>query len=652
MAKDMIDLPLQGRAASVRPETVNVEGRTFECLFSTGAAVRRWTWSDGEIEESLDVSPEAMDLTRLEAGAPFLNSHSAWDLEDIIGVVESCRIEGGNAYATIRLSEREDVQPIWQDIQSGIIRNVSVGYSVQKYVVEREEGKLPHYRAVAWTPMEISAVAIPADAGAQIRADKARTATQPCAIVHRADPAAPAVSRKEAMMADKTKTPAAGTEAANPETGAETRAVETQAAQEAVAAERQRSAAILSLYQRHGMADKAPKAIEDNLSIEQARAAVLDELAARTAPAGGRTEPTLTGRLDETETRRRAMEEAIVAVFTGKPVSDLGRTYEGYDLVDLAAERLGERRVPGSFGQREEVLRRAFHSTSDFPILFENALNKGLHARYAMQDPTYRKIARKRTYVDFRPHTTIRVGDFPQLQAVDQEAGEIKAGTFGEARERTQVTPYGVRLNLSRQMLVNDGLGGIQQMLNDRGSAVARFEDATFYAMAFGGASNNGPTLLETTRQIFNTTDGTLAATPAAIAIASVTLARSALLKRKSKDGADLELLPAVMLVGPDKFTEAQQLLAPIQAQQSSNVNPFSGLMEVAVTAKITGNAWYVFASPDVAPCFEYGYLDGYEAPRFRIEDLFGIQGTALTLEHDFGCGAIDFRGGYRNAGA
>ena len=652
MAKDMIDLPLQGRAASVRPETVNVEGRTFECLFSTGAAVRRWTWSDGEIEESLDVSPEAMDLTRLEAGAPFLNSHSAWDLEDIIGVVESCRIEGGNAYATIRLSEREDVQPIWQDIQSGIIRNVSVGYSVQKYVVEREEGKLPHYRAVAWTPMEISAVAIPADAGAQLRADKPRAATQPCAVETRAAPAAPAVSRKEAMMADKTKTPAAGTEAANPETGAETRAVETALAQEAVAAERQRSAAILSLYQRHGMADKAPKAIEDNLTIDQARAAVLDELAARTAPAGGRTEPTLTGRLDETETRRRAMEEAIVAVFTDKPVSDLGRTYQGYDLVDLAAERLGERRVPGSFGQREEVLRRAFHSTSDFPILFENALNKGLQARYAMQDPTYRKIARKRSYADFRPHTTIRVGDFPQLQAVDQEAGEIKAGTFGEARERTQVTPYGVRLNLSRQMLVNDGLGGIQQMLNDRGSAVARFEDATFYAMAFGGASNNGPTLLETTRQIFNTTDGTLAATPAAIAIASVTLARSALLKRKSKDGADLELLPAVMLVGPDKFTEAQQLLAPIQAQQSSNVNPFSGLMEVAVTAKITGNAWYVFASPDVAPCFEYGYLDGYEAPRFRIEDLFGIQGTAMTLEHDFGCGAIDFRGGYRNAGA
>jgi hypothetical protein len=59
-----------------------------------------------------------------------------------------------------------------------------------------------------------------------------------------------------------------------------------------------------------------------------------------------------------------------------------------------------------------------------------------------------------------------------------------------------------------------------------------------------------------------------------------------------------------------------------------------------------------MFASPDVAPCFEWGLLDGYEAPRFRIEEVFGTQGTSMTLEHDFGCGAIDFRGGYRNAGA
>ncbi len=651
MAENEIDLPVQGRAAQVRPESMDEEARTFEVLFTTGAARRTWSWEEGHIEESLEVTPEAIDLTRLQSGAPFLASHDAYSLDSVLGVVEGARIEGGNAYATVRMSDRPEVASIWQDIRAGIIRNVSVGYSVQTYEVTRSEGRVPRYHAVAWQPMEISAVAIGADAGAHIRAEGPGRAVTRCAIVSRAVPAANAVHRKEGMMPEDTITPAAGSEAAHVtiESGTQMRGVNPA---DAIAAERQRSADILSLYARHGLTDQAATAIAQGLSLDQARAAVLDHLASGTAPAAARSEPGIAGRMDETETRRRGMEGALVARLTGAQPEAFARGYMEMDLVELAAVRLGERRVPTSFGQREQLLTRAFHTTSDFPFLFENALNRSLQARYATQAPTYRSIARQRTYADFRDHTTIRVGDFPTLQPVDQEAGELKAGTFGEARERTRVIPYGVRVNLSRQMLINDGLGGLQQVLDDRGAAVARFEDATFYAMVLSGASNNGPTLLETTRQVFNTTDGTLAGTAAAITVASVAVGRAALMKRKSRDGADLELAPAVLLCGPDKMTEAQQLLAPIQAQQAGNVNPFSGAMEVAVTAKITGNAWYIFAAPSVAPVFEYGFLEGYEAPRFRIEEPFGVQGTMLSLEHDFGCGAIDFRGGYRNAGA
>jgi hypothetical protein len=649
MPETEITLPVIGRAATVRAESVDQEARTVEVLWTTGATRRAYSWSDGEIEESLDVSSNAVDLTRLNSGAPFLNSHNAYDLENVIGVVVdgSARIENGQGFATIRFSERDDVEPIWRDVVAGIIRNVSVGYSVGRYEVTREEGMRPHYRAVQWTPMELSAVAIGADAGAHIRsADGARTS---CVIVD-ANPAAVAVSRimETQMPITNEQAPAGQVTAEN----TEVRAALVAPAADLVAIERARAADVLAIFTRHGLADRAPAAIASGMSPDQARTAVLDHLAAQTAPALGGGGAVLTGsRMDETETRRRGMEEALVAGLTGAVPTEIARAYHGMPLIELAAERLGERRVPGSFGQREQMLQRAFHTTSDFPLLFENAMNRALAARYAMQAPTYRMIARQRAYADFRDHSTVRVGDFPTLQAVDQEAGEIKGGTFKESRERTRVVPYGVRVNLSRQMLVNDTLGGIQQILNDRGVAVARFEDATFYAMLLS-ASGAGPTLIETGRAVFNTTDGTLAGTAAAITVASVTIGRAALMKRKSLDGADLELPAAVLLVGPDKQTEAQQLLAPIQAQQAGNINPFSGQMELAVTAKITGNAWYMFASPDNAPCFEWGLLDGYAAPRFRIEEIFGTQGTSLTLEHDFGCGAIDFRGGFRNAGA
>ena len=47
-----------------------------------------------------------------------------------IGVVEKAWLSDGKGYATVRFSEREDVTPIWKDIQSGIIQNVSMGASI------------------------------------------------------------------------------------------------------------------------------------------------------------------------------------------------------------------------------------------------------------------------------------------------------------------------------------------------------------------------------------------------------------------------------------------------------------------------------------------------------------------------------------------
>ena len=60
--------------------------------------------------------------------------------------------------ATVRFSDRADVEPIWQDVKGGIIRNVSVGYRVQTYEIREEEGAVPVWTAVDWQPLELSAV--------------------------------------------------------------------------------------------------------------------------------------------------------------------------------------------------------------------------------------------------------------------------------------------------------------------------------------------------------------------------------------------------------------------------------------------------------------------------------------------------------------
>lgn len=354
---------------------------------------------------------------------------------------------------------------------------------------------------------------------------------------------------------------------------------------------------------------------------------------------------------DERETMRAGMEQALVAQMSRRdPASDMARPYMAMSLVEMAAEASGYDGPMRTAHDRQQVF-MATHSTSDFPAIFENALNKQLEARYRDAVPTYRNIARQVTFNDFRPHPMVRVGDFPELQEIN-EGGEIQFGTFGEKKESVAVKSYAIGVRISRHMLINDELDAISQIVADRGRAIARFEDKVFYAMMLGGSNADGPTLAESSRQVFNTTDKTKAGSGAAIAVASLAAGRAALRKQVGVDGAAMGVAPSILLVGPDKETEAEQLVAPVAAAQAGNVNPFSGRLRVVTTEKITGNAWYLFADPADVPCFVFGFLSGFDAPRMRMDEPFGQQGMALSVEHDFGVGAIDFRGGYKNPGA
>ena len=148
MQTQTLETPLQSIRAAVRPGTVNIDDRTVEITWTTGARGKRWSWSIGEYQEELEVSDTALRMERLNNGAPFLNAHGQWDLDDVIGVVERAWLDGEEGRAVIRFSAREDVEPIFRDVRDGILRNISVGYIVHRYVlVEDGEDTTPIYRA-------------------------------------------------------------------------------------------------------------------------------------------------------------------------------------------------------------------------------------------------------------------------------------------------------------------------------------------------------------------------------------------------------------------------------------------------------------------------------------------------------------------------
>lgn len=650
------------RRSIVRPASYNAEARTVEAVFSTGARVRRF----GAYEE-LDMSAAAVDLSRALAGTvPLLDSHRSDSVDNAIGWVIAARLESGELVGVLQFADTPRGREIEARVAAGELRSISIGYRVDQWtIVTNGDPDAEVWRATRWALLEVSLVAVPADPAAGVRSQPTTSDQEIDDMRRNAQPAsadAPVETRAATTPVVASPAPAAtAAPAAQPDPAVRAApapavaAIDDAAVRAAVAAERNRVADITSVGTRAGLDDAVIRsAITDGTSVEVFRTRAFDHLA-------GAAEATRTSSAhvvrDETETRRAAMQEALghrlsPAPLTGQRAepSAAARAYMDLSIVEIAAERIGARRVPTSFAGREDILQRAFHTTSDFPLIFGGALNQALAARYHQATPTFRRLGRQRTYVDFRDHHAIRVGDFPDLQPVNPEGGEIKAGTFGESKEKTAVKAYGVRVGFSRQMLVNDSLNAIAQVLNDRGAAVARFEDRTFYAMAFSGAGGNGPQLGETGRQVWNATDKTLG-TGSAITIASLSEGRAALRKRKTLDGHDMELAASLIVVGPDKETEAQQLIAPVQAQQAGNVNPFSGTLSIVTTAKVVGNGWYLFADAGEAPVFEWGLLEGYTAPRIRIDNPFGVQGVETSLEHDFGCGAIDWRGTWKNPG-
>src|SRR5512147_2408738 len=94
--------------------------------------------------------------------------------------------------ATVRFSARDDVEPLWQDVRAGIIRNVSVGYTVRAYEVIEQDGQVPVWRAIDWQPVELSAVPVGADGGAGFRQSQPLT---PCRLIGGQQP--PSINRAQ-----------------------------------------------------------------------------------------------------------------------------------------------------------------------------------------------------------------------------------------------------------------------------------------------------------------------------------------------------------------------------------------------------------------------------------------------------------------------
>lgn len=146
----------QYRAATIDTGSIDEEKMTVGLSFSSEEPVRRWFgW------EKLSHKKSDVDLSRLNDGAAVLVDHYS----DQVGIVEKAKIQDKRGIATVRFSPNSEyAKSVFNDIRDGIRKNVSVGYEIHEFVLERqdEDSGESHYSA-KWEPLEISIVGVPAD---------------------------------------------------------------------------------------------------------------------------------------------------------------------------------------------------------------------------------------------------------------------------------------------------------------------------------------------------------------------------------------------------------------------------------------------------------------------------------------------------------
>ena len=466
--ENIIDLPLQTRAdVCLEPDSINAGARTIEVLWSTGASVRRRDLFTGRrYDEVLSLDPRHVDLSRLNSGAPLLNAHGAYNLLNVLGVVERAWIAmAGDTFegrAVVRFSEREDVEPLWQDVRAGIIRSVSVGYAVRAYEVIEQDGQVPIWRAVDWQPVELSAVPIGADQAAGFRE---RQDLVPCRLIPRAaaahqpettamDQPNPAAETRTAADADTpvqtqeepvtrdtpevavTAAPDRAPQLRTSDQAGDSPAIAEDIARRVVAEERVRIASIYDAARKlaieTGIADDL---VRRGITLDEARTVLIDRAPERDRAV--ETRPHIrTGGLDEREVRRGAVETALLHRFDPHryAISEPGRDWRGYSLIEMARSFLEAEGVRVRGLSRDEIATRALHTTSDFP-----AIPRRGHQQYAARclrgSTAYLPAARPASHRRrLQGHASPAAGRGAAAGEVN-ESGEFKRGSMGEGKE-------------------------------------------------------------------------------------------------------------------------------------------------------------------------------------------------------------------------
>ncbi len=342
------------------------------------------------------------------------------------------------------------------------------------------------------------------------------------------------------------------------------------------------------------------------------------------------------------------MAEALAARFGGPAPGDEARQYLRLRVVDMAKHILVTRGLGTGMLSNASIVQRAMHTTSDFPVLLGETGNRLLRQGFQSYQGGVRQICRESSMPDFRAKTKVQISEAPQLEKVN-EAGEFTRGTMSEAKESYSLSTFGKVFSLSRQALVNDDLGAFADMTVRLGRSASEFVNGKLVDLL-----TSNPVLNDGVAT-FHASHGNLG-TAGVISETTLTEALKMMRLQKGLDGKTaIDVTPKYLVVPAALEVVAKKWLRQINATKATDVNAFSGELQLVVDPRLDAKSaisWYLAADPASVEGIEYSYLDGEPGPVVETRMGFDVDGAEIKVRLDFGCGVVEFRGLFKNAGA
>lgn len=405
------------------------------------------------------------------------------------------------------------------------------------------------------------------------------------------------------------------------------------------------------------------KYIDDGLSVEQVRAAVLDELRRDKAPIGTGVHVTDSG---EDEFRRDAVDGLLLrgGVQVEKP-SNGSAQFAAMSLRDLAITCLERSGVSGArYMSSDEILREIctrqyYNPTAAFPTILDNAINKAYVEGHRTAAVTFDLWTRKGSLKDFKIHDNNYlagpIGDFLEVP----EGGELKGDKPTDAKLPTrQIRTYGKQFTLSRQAFINDDIDLVTRIPARHAAAARRTINTQCYRILL-----NNPNIYDGT-PLFSAAHKNLLKAGTGITQEAVQTMIMALSTQKDEFDQPIIVRPGKIIVPAGLTFDIYTLFNSPTIHTEGNtqaVNPLYAYKDMQIVEDPTINAlcggfgnvmpWFMTANSADTAFIEVDYLNGQEVPTIRRMETPGQLGFVWDIYLDWGINVMDYRGAIKNPG-